>query len=96
VLASRSEKEGSDSWLDSFTGKVAMTMSKPGGKAVPSLLSIGEHGLLRIELDDESSLVETTRWTDARGVLRPTDKLLLGADGLFVIRPNEIINVKVS
>jgi hypothetical protein len=94
VLAHHREKEGQGGWLDSFTGKAAVSLTKSDA-TTHALLSIGDNGLVRIEVEG-GQLSETTRWPDTAGVMRPSDLLLPSAEGLFVVRASEILSLKLQ
>lgn len=89
VIAHQRAKEGDCSWLDCFTGKTAVSLTKDGG-VTHAILSVGDTGMCRIE-ENHGSLRETTRWSDTEGVLRPTDLLIPSHKGIFVVRHNEIL-----
>jgi hypothetical protein len=94
ILAHHREKEGQGGWLDSFTGKSAVSLAK-GDATTHALLSIGDNGLVRIEVES-GQFTETTRWPDTAGVMRPNDLLLPSPQGLFVVRPNEILSIRLQ
>jgi hypothetical protein len=89
IAAEARAKDGDGSWLDSFMGKAAISLPKGDG-VTHALLSVGDAGMCRIE-EQNGSLVETTRWSDTQGVLRPSDLLVPSSQGIFVVRSNEIL-----
>ena len=94
VSAHARAKDGDGSWLDSFTGKAALSLPKGDG-VTHALLSIGDAGMVRIE-EQNGSLVESTRWPDTQGALRPSDLLIPSAQGIFVVRSNEILLARLQ
>lgn len=94
IAAHERAKEGDGSWLDSFMGKTAISLPKGDG-VTHALLSVGDAGMCRIE-EQNGSLVETTRWSDTQGVLRPTDLLVPSSQGILVVRNNEILLAKLT
>ena len=75
-----------DAWLYSGHGVVA---------AGPYLFAPTDAGLVRIEADG-NTLRATRSFPDTEPVVSASDRLLAGADGLYVIKPDRILRLTLS
>ncbi|HBI34254.1 MAG TPA: hypothetical protein DEA43_02150 [Candidatus Moranbacteria bacterium] len=86
VLSTAETEKGSDHWLGNIRGSCAINKF---------LLVPTDEGIVRVE-EDNSQLTEVKKFPDTESFVDSSSFLYPGADGLYVIRRQEIIRLKLS